>query len=260
MAYIHGTQQDEQRRLAALNRLSNPPFLEFLDAAGAGSILEVGSGLGILTREVAARWPAARVTGVEHSAAQLARVGNDLPPNVSFIEGDAHALPFGDGSFDVVYCRFLLEHVSQPDVVCAEMFRVLAKGGRVFVQENDVTLQRFDPPTPKFDRVWSRLPQLQERLGGDALIGSKLFRILKNAGFHDISLSYSPEIFAAGDPRLVTWIDNLSDILRGCEAELITHELGTQQEVEDAVREIFALRQREDASSWFPWNRASATK
>lgn len=98
-AYIHGTDSAEQERLALLNRLTNPPFIEFLRLQATDSVLEVGSGLGILAREVAQRVPLGGVVGVECSAEQLARAESGLP-NLRFAHGDAHHLPFADDRFD----------------------------------------------------------------------------------------------------------------------------------------------------------------
>ncbi len=47
------------------------------------------------------------------------------------IIASAEALPVADGSFDLVLCTQVLEHVPEPGAVLAECFRVLAPGGRV---------------------------------------------------------------------------------------------------------------------------------
>src|SRR5437016_5070612 len=100
--YLHGTQPSEQQRLAAFNQLVNPSFLTFLQLDGAHSVLEVGSGIGLLTHEVALRLPAGEVVGVEYSDDQLARTNPRLA-NLRFVQGDAHRLEFEDNRFDVVY-------------------------------------------------------------------------------------------------------------------------------------------------------------
>ncbi len=49
-------------------------------------------------------------------------------PNVDVV-ADAHSLPFGDSSFDCVFCRAVLEHTVRPWIVASEIQRVLRTGG-----------------------------------------------------------------------------------------------------------------------------------
>lgn len=59
----------------------------------------------------------------------------DIEPfsNVNML-ADAHNLPFGDASFDCVFCSALLEHVCNPFLVALEIQRVLKPGGIACVQ------------------------------------------------------------------------------------------------------------------------------
>lgn len=52
-------------------------------------------------------------------------------PGVDVV-GDAHALPYADASVQMIFCEAVLEHVADPPRAVAEMFRVLAPGGRAF--------------------------------------------------------------------------------------------------------------------------------
>ena len=69
--YIHGTDSAEQARLTLLNRLSNQAFIDFLALAETGSILEIGSGLGLLAEQIATLVPQSAVWGLEYSLDQL---------------------------------------------------------------------------------------------------------------------------------------------------------------------------------------------
>lgn len=256
--YIHGTNESEQDRLAKLNRLTNEPFLEFLAGGGAQRILEVGSGLGILAQDCSLRFPRARVFGIEFSAAQLARTPR--ADRLHFVRADAHKIPLAENSFDVVYCRYVLEHVAHPVDVLKEMRRVLNKGGRAYAQENNILMSVFDPECPRFESVWQKFAVLQKDLGGDALIGKKLFRYFKQAGFEDIQLSYQPEIHFSGTPGFRPWLENLIGNVRSGEEALKERGLATHEEIIVAIDELSALMTRDDASALFYWNRASGRK
>jgi ubiquinone/menaquinone biosynthesis C-methylase UbiE len=49
--------------------------------------------------------------------------------NVEWLEADAAALPFSDGSFDAVVCQFGLMFVPEKELAMREAYRVLSSGG-----------------------------------------------------------------------------------------------------------------------------------
>ena len=256
--YIHGTDPSEQARLAELNRRTNSWYVRFLGVAPGMRVLEVGSGLGILAAAVAAAAEGVQVVGVERSPAQITAAVAD--PRVRYVQGDAHALDFPDGSFDLVYARYVLEHVTQPERVLAEMRRVVKGGGRVAVCENDVTLFRIDPPCPAADQVWAAFARYQATLGGDATIGRRLFRLLGQAGLSRIELSVQPEVHWHGSQDFTTWVENIVGNIDSARRGLVQSNFCTTAEIDRAVGE---LRERIDdpsASSCFMWNLAAGIR
>jgi SAM-dependent methyltransferase len=258
--YIHGTDSAEQERLTLLNRLTNQSFIDFLALDGVQSVLEIGSGLGILTEQIATRTPNSEVWGVEYATEQLATAKTRRRPNLHFLRGDAHKLPFKDEQFDIAYCRYLLEHVADPLQVLREAHRVLKPGGKVCAQENNIFVLVLYPECPRFETVLRQFTQLQERLGGDALIGKKLLPLFAIAGFDHIELSIAPEIHYAGTPMFRPWIENLTGNVRSGAVELQKRRLATAGEVAEAIVELQAFMERDDASLFFYWNRAVGWK
>jgi len=114
----------------------NPEFQELerdIAAVNPTRVLDAGCGEGAVAMAVAARYPAARVEGVEVAAAnvQLARKLNRYP-NVVFREGlaeEVHTL-FGAGSFDLAYSFAVLEHVRDVEGTIRSITSVLRPGGR----------------------------------------------------------------------------------------------------------------------------------
>jgi SAM-dependent methyltransferase len=255
--YIHGTEPSEQERLAGLNRMTNAAFIRFLDVAPRSRVLEVGSGLGILANEVASAADVV-VDGIELSAAQLAAARP--APRVTFTQGDAHSLEFPDETFDVVYARYLLEHVADPERVLREMRRVTKPGGRVAVCENDVSLLRFDPPCPAFERAWDTFFRFQAALGGDGLIGRRLFRLFRHAGFVDVELSVQPEIHWYGSPGYVACLQNIIGNLESARRSMLDAGAISERDLDAGVADLENLKARDDGSSVFVWNRAMARR
>ena len=255
--YIHGTEPNEQDRLAALNRMTNAAFIRFLDVPEGARVLEVGSGLGLLAVDVASA-AHAHVVGVELSPQQIAAAAP--APRVTYRQGDAHALDLPDGSFDLVYARYLLEHVADPGRALREMRRVTRPGGLVAACENDVSLLRFDPPCPAFDRAWETFTRFQSTLGGDGLIGRRLYRLFRDAGFADVELSVQPEVHWHGSPGYVAWVHNIIGNLESARVGMIGAGVVSERDLDAAVGELERLKTDDAGSAVFVWNRAMAVR
>ncbi|MDI1310849.1 class I SAM-dependent methyltransferase [Prosthecobacter sp.] len=63
---------------------------------------------------------------------------------------DLHALPFPDAEFDLLLCVQVLEHIRNPDHVCAEFYRVLKPGGVAIVTVPQITHTLTDGAPPHY--------------------------------------------------------------------------------------------------------------
>jgi arsenite methyltransferase len=112
--------------------------------AAGERVLDLGSGAGTDSL-VAAQMvgPDGHVTGIDMTAAMLAKARAAATEmgvtNVEFVEGEAEGLPFAAASFDVVISNGVIDLIPDKDAVFAELYRVLAPGGRM--QIADVTIQ-----------------------------------------------------------------------------------------------------------------------
>lgn len=98
-------------------------------------ILEIGCGGGLVSEALARR--GAQVVGIDPSAAALQTARehaqqSSTADQLYFLQSFAEALPFADGSFSVIVCLDVLEHVSNLQATIREIARVLAPGG-VFI-------------------------------------------------------------------------------------------------------------------------------
>lgn len=83
--------------------------------------LDVGTGTGAGAMEIAKRFPKAEIVGVDVSPAMLDEARR-LAPELEFVRGDASALPFGEGEFDLVAHANMIPFLD-------ETARVLRPGG-----------------------------------------------------------------------------------------------------------------------------------
>jgi SAM-dependent methyltransferase len=118
-------QADRHAELGArLQRLLAP-------LAGDERALDVGCGTGALAYALAPL--VGTVVGVDLSEEYLAAARADAPANCTFVTGDAEALPFPYGDFDLVGCLRVLHHARRPELVVAELARVTRPGGRILL-------------------------------------------------------------------------------------------------------------------------------
>ena len=88
------------------------------------------------------------------TATQLARKRGI--ENVTFLRGDAEALPFPDGSFELVTCRLAAHHFPNPAQAVREAARVMKPGGRLLL------LDHYAPEEPELDRFVNELDKTRD--------------------------------------------------------------------------------------------------
>jgi ubiquinone/menaquinone biosynthesis C-methylase UbiE len=141
----------EQKRMAALIRLA--------DAHPRDRLLEVGSGGG----HVLEQFQQARRFGVDLSENMLARARTRLKGGATLLRASADRLPFRDGSFEIVLCTEVLEHVPDPAAVIRELLRVAVPGARVVVsipnERNIDRAKRILRRTPLLSRMLKTLAE-----------------------------------------------------------------------------------------------------
>ena len=130
---------------------------------GGMRVADLGCGVGLVTALLAELvGPGGYVVGIDSSGAQLDqardRVNTD-GAHVRFIEASATATGLPLGSFDLVYCRFLLIHLPEPERALREMFALLKPNGILVCEDGDLTASGSEPPSAldAFADLWGRL-------------------------------------------------------------------------------------------------------
>jgi ubiquinone/menaquinone biosynthesis C-methylase UbiE len=119
-------------------------WLEFTGVPPGYHVLDVGCGTGVVSRDLAQRvGEQGRVVGVDPSrhlieeAVRRARA-EGLEGRIEFRAAEGSALPFPDGSFDLVVASAVFSHIADAVQVLAEMTRVARAGGTAAVFDHDI--------------------------------------------------------------------------------------------------------------------------
>lgn len=187
------------------------------------AVLDMGCGFGASTLEIAALG-AGRVVGLDTDQPVLAvarRAGSEVaaggglgPAAASFTAGDAYRLPFADRTFDVVFSRFVFQHLADPHLAAAEIGRILVPGGLACIVDVDDGLSISEPPpSPAFERLALALRASQTAAGGDRRIGRRLPHLLDQAGLTPNPVFVLPQAAyhrpEPGDPERTLMLERL---------------------------------------------------
>jgi ubiquinone/menaquinone biosynthesis C-methylase UbiE len=110
------------------------------------TVLDVACGPGLLVCALARR--VRQATGIDLTPAMLEQARRTQQEqgltNVAWAQGDVRALPYDEGTFDIVTCRFAFHHFTEPLKVLREMRRVCRPGGRVVVADSAPAAAKAD--------------------------------------------------------------------------------------------------------------------
>ena len=153
----------------------------------SGKLLEVPVGTGILTMPVYRTLPNAEITCLDYSPDMMGQAREKAErlnlTNVSFRQGDVGALPYEDGTFDIVLSLNGFHAFPDKEAAYREVFRVLKPGGTFCgcfyvageCRRTDRLIRKVYEPMKFFTPPYETVSSLKTRLGGmyaDAEVGN----------------------------------------------------------------------------------------
>ena len=167
-------------------------LVDFIAPGPGMRILDVATGTGMVAFALAAR--GAEVVGLDQSESMLsgarARLEHtpEMADRLSFVQGEAEALPYADGEFDALSFTYLLRYVDDRAATMRELARVVKPGGQIAMVEFGV------PSDPALRVLW----RIHTR-AGLPLIG----RVVSKE-WHEVGQFLGPNIenFHAEEPDL----------------------------------------------------------
>ena len=242
--YALGESDAEAERLRVLDAVYGHSSRALLASTGLTAgwrCLDIGCGTGHIALWLAERVArTGHVTGVDRAElfVNLART-NARQRNLDhahFIKADASAAALPNASFDLVYSRCLLSHLSDPLAVLRRMTALAKPGGIVVVEDIDCGGGFTHPESPAQMRHLDLYQAIVRHHGGDPLLGRKLPRLFRAAGLTEIHF----EIVTPTEPALE--VKRLYPLtLAGLKPAIIQAGLATAAEVDAIVAELHAL-------------------
>lgn len=243
-----------------MNELLNRACLRELELAGGEAVLDVGSGLGQFTRDMArAAGSRGRVVGIERDPKQLAGAkrlaeADHEPDLVEWRKGEALALPLKKaewGRFDVAHARFVLEHVTEPEKVVAQMVRAVRRGGRIALSDDDHQVLRLWPEPSGLAELWQAYIRVYDRLGCDPFIGRRLVALLHEAGARPVRNHWVFFGSCAGRPEFPALVRNMIGVIETARAAITGPLALSPRQFDDTLRGVRRWGRRPDAAIWY---------
>jgi len=196
------TWHDRYRQQAEWTRPIRERLLASAGLSPTGRLLEVGSGTGAITGDLAHSAPS-RTYGLDIDAAANAFAQTALP-EIPLVTGDALRLPFEEGVFEACVCHFLLLWIADPLIVLREMRRVTAPGGWIACLAEPDYGGRIDHPE-ELRPLGDWQAKALRRQGAHTEVGRTLLGLLGDAGLVAVEggvlgATWTSSLLAAGEP------------------------------------------------------------
>ena len=232
-----------RERLRLLSEVMSPSTRALLDEVGIppGSLcLDVGCGGGDVTRELARRvGPGGRAIGVDLDEIKLDMARREAAEqgvrNIAFETRDVTNWDPGE-SFDIVYARFLLTHLANPESLLSSMRRHLSAGGAMIVEDIDFRGHFSEPECPALGRFVELYSRCVRSRGADPNIGPRLPGLLRAAGFEDVGMRLVQPAALEGGIKLLTCVT-----LETIGETLLADGLIDEDELRETVEELSAF-------------------
>jgi ubiquinone/menaquinone biosynthesis C-methylase UbiE len=213
-------------------------------------VLSVGCGPGVILAAVCDLYPSVRGTGLDLSSDRIEEATriNRENPRTRFVCGDAQAMQFPQDSFDLVYCRMLLQYLPRKERAVAEMVRVCRRGGTVLLQDLDGQLVWHYPEDPALQNGLEKVVAALGSTGFDPFVGRKLFWLARKAGLENIDVQAESYHLIAGEiapDKLEQWALKL-DIAK----PQLTRIFGSEHQAREYSRRFLEYLSRPDTLTY----------
>jgi len=211
--YLHSYTKDEVElnRLRLLERIVDPTTTYHLKKIGiseSSNCLEVGAGAGSI-----AEWlskyvgPKGRVVATDTDMRFLQGIS---APNLEVRQHDITKDELEEGYYDLVHCRYVLEHLTEPEKALKRMAEAVRHGGWLLIEGADygpwLSADANDPTATSFTMICrSVIDFLKKRGIADPFFGRRVPELMEQIEFVDVVHDGWTRMYRGGEHAMSLW-------------------------------------------------------
>jgi len=169
--------------------------------------------------------------------------------NIKFQTGNAETFQT-QTPFDITYSRFMIDHLKQPDKAIQAMVNATQKGGKIVIEDVDVSEMTASVNYPALNKLKTLLIQLVQNNGGNATRGTQLTSLVQQA--HGIShpLTYTHSHQPKGSTGAIKRVP--LNILNSISDKLLENHMLTPPELKNLQQDLEQLAKDTSITVSFP--------
>lgn len=243
-----GSKDLGEKRLGILNDMYNPYSQAFLKKIGLKPgmrVLELACGIGIMTSWIAEQvGSTGQVMALDFSSEQLAiaekRAQKLNLGNIQFIEKNIYDIDHSLGEFDLVWGRFIFQHLTDPVLALKQAVALVKNKGVIASEESDVFTIFSDPEYSALLTCmnWFKKINTLKKVNFD--IGPAFYHELRTLGLKNVDCEIVQPIFR-GEQR-----NHMPLIVLETKAAFIETGIATAEEIDQVAEQLFVLAKNDD--------------
>lgn len=237
--YLHSDTEYELEfnRLKLVESIYDPTtifHLEMIGISEGSNCLEIGAGSGSIAQWLSKRvGPTGRVVATDIDMRFLQGI---TASNLEIRQHDITRDELEEGKYDLVHCRFVLEHLIEPEKALKRMADAVRPAGWLLIEESDyspyLTADVKDPSAVAFTKACRvSFDFLRKRGIADPFFGRSVRTLMEKAGFVDLGHDGWTRIYRGGEPDMRI----LSDTLQATARRMIAAGIISQEQHENIL-------------------------
>ena len=215
--------------LQELNSLAYPKNCNADTMSNTYTMIDVGTGLGIIPLILNSQkiYYNYICVDIDNNSLKIAKQLFE-EKHFSLVCADVYAMPFKDPIADILFARYVLQHINRIDLFLLELKKIMKTNSKIVIIDIEDDLNIFYPELPpETTKVFESYEKFQKQCGGDRSISKKLSYFLSKSGFRNVEIKpFTSTFFASKEdyPDYFKQIKN-SFLLLSSELELIKDKL-----------------------------------